>query len=550
MTVRNRGTERLGVRNSNKSEIRLAELIWRTVKLRVSLLALTIVVLLVVWSSLVNGNQEAQKIDTKFCEYLVDSQNALQKRLAEEVNKSLESRPDIPKSKPILWSVEEQCRSLPSRTWIEITRNTDESLPWAVNSPVEYIAKATDEKRKAFADYDSQRHAAYRLQIQLASEYSGSTIVVNALTVAKVLPFCVFLVLAVVIVLGFQQSAYRRQLRTLIKTKHGDNLSEVIAETQFFAAPIDDESSRLNRYLAVSPTDLATSALSVALILLLVGIVWTFLLNLVQLTDSIVLSYPFALYASVVLLCSVLVMTRRSYIGFAQSTAAHREPKSNRQLSNESKWVTFSFIILAAISVAFPWARQAGDEEEFLRGFEFLLNQRPTGQILNYSTYLLSPPVFRDVRIQVTIAAIFVVLCALDILCGFPHIKRIALFLREIRRLFASCVLVLAVYYLLYMVFLEYESLFWVPWLDKFGLQGPADTKGYSMLWYDPAYGFWIFLVSCFMLIWLSLTTSTVRLDRWIQWLLPLASRSWNSTLKVFSNRRRRASSPKSGLKG
>jgi hypothetical protein len=77
--------------SSNESEIRLAELIWRTVKLRLSLLVLAIVVLLVVWSSLLNGNQEAQKIDTKFCEYLVDNHNVVQKKLAEAVNKSLEA---------------------------------------------------------------------------------------------------------------------------------------------------------------------------------------------------------------------------------------------------------------------------------------------------------------------------------------------------------------------------------------------------------------------------------------------------------------------------
>jgi hypothetical protein len=545
-------SSRLG--NSNESAIRLAELIWRTVKLRVSLLALTIVALLVVWSSLLNGNQEAQKIDTKFCEYLVESQNNVQKQLTDTFNKSLESTPNITKSQPILWSVEDQCHAIPSRTWIEITRNTDETMPLEIPlspliQPLDFMVKAAEEKRKAFVDYDYQRHAAYRLQIQLSSEYSGSSIIVNALTVARILPFCVFLVLAVVIVLGFQQSAYRGQLRALVRAKNSDELSEVMAETQFFAAPIDRDPSPLKRYLAVSPTDVAIGALAVAIVLLLVGIIWTFLLNLVQLTDSIVLSYPFALYASLVFLCGVLIITRKSYVEFAEAIAERHKPDFNNRLSKEAKWVTLASVVLAGISFALPWARQSGDEDELFRGFEFLLNQRPTGRLFNYSTFLLSPTVFRDVRIQVTLAASFLVLCTIDALFGFPRAKRIALFLYEIRRFLALCVLVLAVYYLFYMVFLEYESLYWVPWLDKLGLQGPAGAKGYSMLWYDPAYGFCIFLVFCFLLIWLSLATNTARLDRWIQRLRPLASQTWNSSLRVFSTRRHKADLPKPELK-
>jgi len=44
----------------NDSEERLAELIWRTVKLRVSLLVLTILVLLVVWSAMASGKKQAR----------------------------------------------------------------------------------------------------------------------------------------------------------------------------------------------------------------------------------------------------------------------------------------------------------------------------------------------------------------------------------------------------------------------------------------------------------------------------------------------------------
>ena len=487
-------------------------------------------VLLVVWSSLLNGNQEAQKIDTKFCEYLVDNHNTVQKKLADEINKSLESRSDIPKSQPLLLSSEDQCHIGSSRNWIEITRNTDETLP--LETPLnpaipslDFIVKAADEKWKAFADYDNRRHAAYRLQIQLSSEYSGSTIIVNALTVAKVMPFCVFVILAVVSILGFQQSAYRSRLRVLVRDKTGDDRSEAMAETQFFAAQFDRDPSRLEKYLAVSPVDLAIGALSVALILLLTGIVSTFLLNLVQLTDSIILSYPFALYGSLILLTGVLLITRKSYLESARPKAECQKDGSEAHQPIEAKWLTLASALIACVSLALPWVAQSNEDGDFFRGFQFLLNQRPTGKLFNYTTYAFSPAIFRDVRIQVTIAVAFLAVCILNALLGFSNAKGLVVLLHRVRRPLAACIFVLSIYYIFYMSFLEYESVYWVPWLDQLGYQGPAGAKGYSMLWYDPAYGFWIFLVCCLFLVRLSFTTQTDRFGAWV--------RQWSSRVAV-----------------
>lgn len=522
---------------SNESEVRLAELVWRTVKLRVSLLALTIVVLLVVWSSLLNGNQEAQKIDTKFCEYLVDNQNTVQKKLAEEVNKPIESRPDIPKSQPLLLSTENLCHVGSSRNWIEITRNTDETLPWEISlsPPLDFITKNANEKQKAFADYDNQRHAAYRLQIQLSSEYSGSTIIINALTVARALPFCVFVVLAVVSILGFQQSAYRSRLRVLLRNKTGDDLSELMAETQFFAAPFDRGLPRPERYLTVSPVNLAIGTLYTALILLLIGIVSTFLLNLVQLTDSIILSYPFALYASLILLIGALATTRKTYFESARPKTERQDHDSARRPTRTTRWLTLASALVGCVSLAFPWATDSGN---FFRGFEFLLNQHPTGHLFSYTTYALSPPIFRDVRIQVTIAVAFLMICVLDALLGFPHANRFIVLLRRVRWLSAVSVFALSVYYLIYMAFLEYESVYWVPWLDHLAYQGPSNAKGNSMLYYDPAYGFWIFLLCCLFLTWLSFTTQADRIVTWPRQWSRVVAPTVNSLTKLYKSRK------------
>jgi hypothetical protein len=532
--------------SANESEIRLAELIWRTVKLRLSLLVLAIVVLLIVWSSLLDGNQEAQKIDTKFCEYLVDNHNVVQKKLAEAVDKSLESRPDVPKSQPLLLSADDLCHIGSSRNWIEITRNTDEVLPFETqvalaNPSLDFMAEAANEKKKAFSDYDNQRHNAYRLQIQLSSEFSDSTIVANALSVAKVVPFCVFIIIAVISILGFQQSAYRRQLRTLIQRRSGDDLSEAMAETQFFAAPLDRDPSRPEKYLGVSPVDLAMFALSVGLILLLIGIVTTSLLSLVQLTDAIVICYPFALYASLTLLVGLIVATRNLYAELTQSEPEYQKHDSDSRPSKESKWLTLVFASIALASLVLPWVVESGEDGDLFRGFRFLLNQRPTGKLFTYTTYAFSPAVFRDARIQVTIAVTFIAVCILDVLFDFSHTKPVSALLHQTRRLLAGCVLILSSYIVFYIAFLNYESVYWVPWLDKLGYQGPANAKGYTMLAYDPAHGFLIFLACCFLLIWLSFAAKTKRFDIWVQQLNGAAIRTWKTLFEFGKGRRHKS---------
>jgi len=490
--------------SSNESEVRLAELIWRTVKLRVSLLILTIVVLLVVWSSLSNGSREAEKIDRTFCEYLVDQQNTLQKNLDQQARESLHPNPGTPRPQPLVLSSEDTCHVGSSRTWIEITRNTDEMLSWPTTSPFDLLAKAANERRKAFVDYDTKRHEAYRLQIQLSSEQSSSTIIVNALTVAKVIPFCVFAVLTVVVVLGFQQSAYRRQLRSHLRNRAGDDLFQAMAVAQFLAAPFRQAASRVEKWLEVPPVGLAVGTLSIAVVLLLLGVISSFTLTLVYLTDSIIFSYPFALYACLILLTCMLMVTRRSYLENNRPPSEHQDKDVPEHLSNGSRWFAITLACVAIISLTLTWTKENAQDGDSFRGFEFLLHQRPSDDI-----YALNLPTFRDARIQVTVAVAFVLICILDVLLRSHRAKPLPVFLYEVRRFLAVCVLGLSTYFLAYIGTLQYESVYSVPWLDRLSPQG-------SLITYNPTYGFWIFLVCCVLLVWLSFRTATNRLDTWL----------------------------------
>jgi hypothetical protein len=529
----------------NESEIRLAELIWRTVKLRVSLLIITIVVLLVVWSSLLNGNQEARKIDAQFCGQLTESHNAAQIKFADAFNKFASSKPGVTKLTPFLWSSEEYCASGQSRTWIEIVRHTDETLFVAtqISSPVPYLGllgKTTKDEEKSFADYDAQRQAAYRLQIQLSSEYSGSTIIVNALTVARVVPFCVFLVLELVVILGFQQSAYRKQLQGLLRSRTDDDLPEVMAETQFFAAPLERDPSRPEKYLAASPVHLAIGTLSVAAISLLVGIVSTSLLTFVQLTDTFIMGYPFALYAALVVLAVIAVITQRAYSEFSQSKPEHLKLDHNSQASTDFRWLTMTSALVACVSLAFPWAT-CSVEDGLFRGYQFLLNQRAMGESFKLLQFGLSPQLFRDVRIQVTIAMAFLAVCVLDALWGMRQTSQLIRMLHQVRRLLAFCVFALSIYTIMYILFLGYEAVFSVPWLDKLGYLGPRGSRGHSLLEYDPAYGFVLFLLCCLFLVWLSFTNGTARPGAWARRIDDAASLKWKTLVEFYRSKQQKS---------
>ncbi len=442
--------------------------------------------------------------------------NDLQQTLSTQLNDSRKSVPKTPEQKPLIMSKEDRCGAANSRTWIEIVRMTDQTIPFEslALGPPDTFAKMYADRRKAFAGYDLRRRDAYRLQIQLSSEYSGSSIVVNALSVAEVVPFGVFLILALFTILGFQQASYRTQLRTLLENDSGHGRALSAAKAQFFAGPPLRDGLGLKKHFVVSPEAIITSSLCFSVIVLLLSVVSTFILNLVHLTDSILFSYPFALYASLVVLTWSLIVTRKAYLG-----GDRRGHESTRllmkRLQKFSNVLTLSFVTLGLLSLALPWAVSDSFEAAF-KGYQFVLKQRSTGRLINYTTYALDPKIFRDVRLQVSLALVFLLVCALCALLGSHLGKRLAAVLVHAQSLLAFVVFFLGVYYLIYMSTLEYESLFTGPWLDRLSAYPFfSGSEGASMMLFDPAYGFWIFLCSCLTLALLALLQSpeTLRPD-------------------------------------
>lgn len=278
----------------NDTDVRLAELIWRTVKLRVSLLILTNLVLLVVWSSMASGKKQAAAVDVEFCKEFVAEQN---------------------KTTPAVeLSDRDWCTASGARTFLEGARAANGILlrGWGslyqdetTREGATKILKMYNEQKQILDEYDTKRHDAFPLQVQLSPEYSGSRIVLNGQFAATLLPFCALIVFSIVLVLGFQQVSYKRQLESsLPPTGYADALDRAtrIARGQFFAGL--DTGSHFASWGLISPETLTIGCLYLLFGVALFSVVVSVISDLVHLTDSVLMSYP-QLSGSGIYPCSV-----------------------------------------------------------------------------------------------------------------------------------------------------------------------------------------------------------------------------------------------------
>jgi hypothetical protein len=446
--------------------------------------------LLIVWSALVNGDKRAREVDIQFCQESVA-----------QTNKEL----------PIL--------SVSADVWCspENARNYDEGARVA-NEIILKGSAAADKKdaaekllqkyiatKKRLAEYDEKRRAAYPLQIQLSSEYSGSSVILNGQFVAKLIPFCVLIVLTIVILLGFQQAAYKQQLVFLLGDDNATATDRLLrlARGQFFAGVTKGRTS-FSRHLILTPERLAMGSLYVLLFAVFSAVLFAYIATIINLTDSIFVSYPFAVYAAAFVLGCLSLRTRGSYLECFR--ARNVAPRVNliRRPRTIRAWV----VVLAAIgffTLLLPWASSTGSIPS-LRGFEFLFPQHTIAQFGPVLMYSLDPRTFLEVRFQVWIALLFLLISALHGVHPFSGNLFVARALRKARAWLAILVLFLSLNYLIYMAILEYGGeLEDNPLLSHLF----SNDQGYPMNFYNPAYGFLIFLACCFILIWLSLRRRT-----------------------------------------
>jgi hypothetical protein len=282
------------------AEDRLAELIWRTLKIRIFLLVLAIGIQLVVWSALTSGDQKAQEVDIRFCQQLLDDQ---EKRFP-----TITQNPDV-------WCTPESARS-----YVEATRAASPIVLAAVQSAGQ---KETDEAKSLrktysdsvseFAEYDRNRRQAFPLQLQFSSEYTGGNAILNGQQMAEFLPFGALILLSVIITLGCQQAFYKQELAILVNAPHSaESRALRVARSQFFA---DFGAAKNSRppHLTLSPDRLVVGTLYAIFAVLFIALIFDYASSIIHLTDSLFFSYSFALYSTAFILVTLVVRTHVAY---------------------------------------------------------------------------------------------------------------------------------------------------------------------------------------------------------------------------------------------
>jgi hypothetical protein len=115
------------------------------------------------------------------------------------------------------------------------------------------------------------------------------------------------------------------------------------------------------------------------------------------------------------------------------------------------------------------------------------------------------PVLFAEIRLQLMVVAVFLVSCVFNsFLAGRPRTVWTAT-VRAGNPLLGLITVFLALNYLLYMGTLEYGALTGTDFDSSLLTTSFGQAGGFPMSLYDPAYGFVVFLLSCLILVWISL---------------------------------------------
>src|SRR5579864_2107344 len=139
-------------------EKRISELLWRTIKLRASLLLISIVILMVVWSAVLSGDQRAKMVDVEYCEKLNAS-------MAVPDTKFAHVGPAI--------DVAFVCSEGAARYSLEGVRASNTLFREALANSSEAARKFYFDRQNLLSEYDSKRKSSYDFRIQLSSEVSS-----------------------------------------------------------------------------------------------------------------------------------------------------------------------------------------------------------------------------------------------------------------------------------------------------------------------------------------------------------------------------------------
>jgi hypothetical protein len=475
-------------------ESRISELLWRTVKLRASLLTVSIVILLIVWSAVLSGDQRAKTVDVAYCQKLEATAEA---SMASTGTKPATVGPAIDDTFT--------CSEARAHSYLEAARAFNAFLlPNGLANSSEAARKSYFDMQAFFSEYDSKRRSSYDFRFQLSSDISSGEMFANGLTVAEIIPFVILLVSAVVIILGFQQEAYKARL---IAFTHGggSETALALARTQFFTFSTfaARQNARRVKWPVLSAERLIIWGLASGVAITAFGVLSAFAENVIHLTDSILFSYTSNLYGFAFLLGFWLVYTRRLYRETLEFRVGGTETESSRPSFRPA--AELCLVAAALASLMLPWASPSGALPS-LRGYFFVFRQQAKPGFGGVGIFAVDPRLFSELQWQLAIALAFVLLCGVEVFLGRVP-EPVRRWVHALRAMLAVLTLFYALNLLLYMGILEYEAIRGTSWGMQNMIFGSLAGRGIGLPLdiYDPSYGFFLFLAASFGLIWLSI---------------------------------------------
>jgi hypothetical protein len=479
----------------------LTDLVWRSFRLKMIVLVVSLIGILLVSSALRNGRRVVGEINKRSMEARLQWTKKVPATVSSIVDLTKEPKFADPSQAELIDEVE-----------LRLYRLFLQGFP--SDDPKESAGmealKARSNEIQRFMD---ERENAYNLEFGMA--YVKNNVFVNALTVIDFWPLVLLCTFAGVIAITMRQRACEIMLSAMIQdSSKTEERAVQSASTGFLVGDLKSASlggERVAVYmrpLILLPEPLITTCLLIAILYFSIGLPETEMPSLFELNSTVFGYHTFVILVGC-FLAFVLLKTRAYYeskiraatgtrvlswaeFGIAKWKQPIRSAVSKRTVDQIGVYF-LSAVVLGSLFL--PWIGKWQ-----LRGFQLLLPQKPISQKGSIIFYKMDPWIIREMRIQLAVAIAFVVLMLVCVLARYRHKWRV---LVDVCYYSALGILALIVNLVVYLALLDYNSqrailnAVFTMFLGPGGSLTSMDTpRGIPLVMQYPMYGFFVFMVS------------------------------------------------------
>ncbi len=379
------------------------------------------------------------------------------------------------------------------------------------NSKIMSICGELDPLR---GEYYTALEPAYIVRIKVP--YLQDPIAINALTLADWWPFGLMAVVASAIILSMRERINAVIVAWISYNRKNDLVTQdLIIHSDFLVGTLTEDLASGSPCMLyrkppmIQPESLLVYALIAATIYL--SFSFGLLVNPASSyeMESTLTDYVALIWYSLVGLGTLVWFTRKRYAESLESFMgvpvrgrfSQRVHRAASNLRSKAEWVMghFRFLgratsmaeglfaIAALMCLYLPWMNP-----QHVRGYRFFLSVVPGP---------LDEDLYLGLRVQLFFVTLFIILCLTNWLVTMVLSRPKSTVLEKIRRFFglsAAMLLGNLVFHVLMLQLLADEQGWLLPW-NRFAR--PHPVKNSSMIWTEPSYGFWLFLILCLMLV-------------------------------------------------